>query len=209
MAEFGGIGECAVAIAEHDFIIVVIFARDYEISNSISIEVRSRYMELGSPSRQLKRRREPERAIAGAKEDCSGIRSEIRYDKVKIAIAGKVADRDGRDRSKDGNVARRNHIAPAVAKKLQERATAVSRNHVEIAVSVEIAHNQRAGIRADQVMRSHAHEYAIGLAELDGKKMLTGLFAVRQCRLHYVGNSIPVEVPRGYQNGRFVVGNAR
>src|ERR1700676_2536663 len=112
MAEFRGIGECAVAIAEHDFIVFVILARDREIGNSILVEVRSRYMELGSPFRQLKRPREPERAIAGAEKNGGGIRSEIGDDKVKIAIVGKVPYRNGRYRTKGSNVARSNQISP-------------------------------------------------------------------------------------------------
>src|SRR5580704_38186 len=163
MAKFGSIGEGAVAIAEHDFIIVIILARDHEIGNSIAIEVGSRYMEQGSSSGQLKRPGEPERAIAGAAKNCGGIRSEIRNNQVKMTIVGKVASRDRRYRSKGGNVARTNEVAFAVATKLQERTIAVSHDHVEVAVSVEVAHNQCAGILADRVMRSHALECAIGL----------------------------------------------
>ena len=155
MAEFRSIGECAVAVAEHDFVIVVILARDHEVGNAIAIEVGSCDMELGSSSRQFERPGEPERAIAGAEKDCGGIRSEIGDDKVELAIVGKVADRDRRDRSEGGDVARTNQIALAVAEKLQQRAVAVSHNHVEVAVSVEVANNQRAWILTDWVMRSH------------------------------------------------------
>jgi hypothetical protein len=54
MAEFRGMGESAAAIAEHDFIIVIIVACDHEIGNSIPIEIGSRYMEQGSSTGQLK-----------------------------------------------------------------------------------------------------------------------------------------------------------
>jgi hypothetical protein len=54
MAEFCGMGESAVAIAEHDFIIVIVVARDHEIGNSVAIEIGGRYMEQGSSPGQLK-----------------------------------------------------------------------------------------------------------------------------------------------------------
>ena len=204
MAKFGSIGECAVPIAEHDFVIVVILARNHEIGNSIPIEVRGRYMEQGSSSRQLKRPGEPERAIPGAAKNCRGIRSEIRNDKVKMTIVGKVASRDRRYRSEGGNVARANQIARAVAQKLKERTVAVPRNQVEVAVSVEVANNERAWILTDWIMRSHIYECAVVPAELDGKKILSEVFAVRQCRLHNVGNSIPIKVSRRNNNRRFL-----
>src|SRR5215469_2014770 len=72
VTELGGIGERAVAIAEHDFIVGVIFARYDEIGDSILIEIRGRQVEFGSPFRQLKRPGAPERAIACAKKHDGG-----------------------------------------------------------------------------------------------------------------------------------------
>src|SRR5579863_3521361 len=204
MAEFRSIGKCAVAIAEHHFVTVVIVPRDDEISYSILIEVCSSYVEFCSPSRQRKRPRKPERAIACAEKDCGGIGAEIRHGKVKIAIASKISDRDGYYRAEGGNLARTNHVAPAVAKELQERAVAVPHNHVGVAVSIEVADDQREGITANPVMRGQTPECTVCLAEQDGKKMLTGVYAIRQSRLNHIGNSIPIEVPRRNNNGRLV-----
>jgi len=73
MAELRGIGERALASAEHDFVVVVILIRDHEISNAILIEVRSRNVELASRPGQFKRPGSPERTIASAEKDYCGI----------------------------------------------------------------------------------------------------------------------------------------
>src|SRR3954470_3106252 len=190
MTEFRGIGECAVASAEHHFIIAVILAGDHEIRNSILIEVRGRYAKLGSDSGQIKGPRELEGTIARAQQDCSGIRSEIGDDQVNIAVVGKAAGRDRRYRSKSGDLARIHQVAPAVAKKLQHRATSVSRDHIELAVSIEVADNQCTAILADEVMRSYADKCAIAFAELHGERELAGALAIRLCRPYDVDNSI-------------------
>src|SRR5579862_914734 len=178
MTEFRRINERAVAAAQHDFIITVILARDHEIGDSIPVEVRGRQVELVSPSRQLKRPRDPERSIAGAEKNYGGIRGEIGDGKVKMTVVRKVPNRDRHHRSKSGNVAGAHHVSLAIAEKLRKRAVAVSHNHVEVAVPIEVAGNQRSRILADQVTRSDLLESAIRLAQFDGKKMLAGLVAL-------------------------------
>src|ERR1700733_3268700 len=172
MAEAWGIGECAIAIAEHDLVIVVIFIGDHEIGNSISIEVRSRNVEFHASSWQLKRPLRLERSIPPAKENLSGIRPKIRDGEVKIAITSKVADRYRRYRSKSGDFACANHIALTVAKKLQNRAIVISHKNVGVAVSIEVADSQGARLPPNQVAGSYTLKCAICPAKEDGKNML-------------------------------------
>ena len=72
MAQLGGVRKCAIAVAEHDFVVAVVLAGDYQIGNSIAIKVRRCNVELCSSLRQLKRPCLLERAIAGVKENACG-----------------------------------------------------------------------------------------------------------------------------------------